>query len=198
MPVIASRESPQGRWWYAGPLLVSLLSAAGCDRQKQSIYQDKRGFRFTPPPGWVERAREDALPARANRRQQEIPLPPLGGSGDRQERLLVRYDRLTSEHAWLRVTVADVPSSTSLQGCLTTRSPGRDWRREAKVESLEVGSLPAARIAFAGRWNGQEYSNETVAVRQGQQVYLISASFPASDSTAREQVRQAIAGATWQ
>jgi hypothetical protein len=60
-----------------------------------------------------------------------------------------------------------------------------------------VGGRPAARLAFAGRWGGQDYLCETVAVRKGDQVYLITASFPASDATAREQVRQAVAGATW-
>jgi hypothetical protein len=65
------------------------------------------------------------------------------------------------------------------------------------VEALEVSGLPAARVALVGRWNGQEYINETVAVRRGEEIYLITASFPASDQTAREQVRQAVAGATW-
>jgi hypothetical protein len=66
------------------------------------------------------------------------------------------------------------------------------------VDKLEVSGLPAVRIAFAGRWNNQDYLNETVAVRHGEQVYLITASFPASDRVAREQVRQAVAGTTWQ
>jgi hypothetical protein len=177
---------------------MALVLTAGCSRPRQSAYQDRRGFRFPPPPGWSERAREDALPARASHRRQEVPLPPLGEPGQAQEQLLVRYDRLAGVHAWLRVSLADVPSSTPLTAYLATRSPGRDWKREADVESLEVSGRPAARIAFVGRWIGHEYVNETVAVRQGEQVYVISASFPASDETAREQVRQAIAAATWQ
>jgi hypothetical protein len=63
---------------------------------------------------------------------------------------------------------------------------------------LEVSGRPAARIVFAGRWDNQPYVNETVAVRQAERVYLISASFPASDDEARQQVRQAVAGALWQ
>jgi hypothetical protein len=126
-------------------------------------------------------------------------LPSLGVPGNRPERLLVRYDRvLAGHHAWLRVTIADVPSSTPLKACLSTRLPGRAWKRESEEESLEVSGLPASRIAFAGRWHDQDYLCETVAVRKEENVYLISASFPAADATAREQVRQAVAGAVWQ
>jgi hypothetical protein len=197
MSFVASREGKQGRLAWAGPILAVLMLFSGCGRQTQPVYQDQRGFHFTPPSGFVERVREDAIPARSSHRQ-DVPLPPLVGPGNTQERLLVRYDRLTSEHAWLRVSVADVPSATSLPACLINRSPGRDWKREANVESLEVSGLPAARVVQVGRWSGKEYVNETVAVRSGEQVYFITASFPASDSTAREQVRQAIAAATWQ
>jgi hypothetical protein len=179
-------------------MVVAALLVAGCSQPRQPVYQDRHGFRFTPPSGWVERAREDLLPTRASRRQADIPLPPLGGTGRAPERLLVRYDRLSGEHAWLRVSVADVPSSTPLPACLTRPISGKDWKSQTREESLEVGGLPAARAAFLGRWNGHEYINETVAVRQGEQVYLITASFPASDSEAREQVRQAVACATWE
>jgi hypothetical protein len=66
------------------------------------------------------------------------------------------------------------------------------------MEDLEVSGLPAARIVFMGQWEGQQYFSETVAVRKDESVYLFTASFPASDSKAREQVRQAVANATWQ
>jgi hypothetical protein len=163
------------------------------------VYHDQQGFCFTPPPGWVERARDDALPARPGHRHQDIPLPPLSMAGKPPERLLVRYDRLAAGyHAWLRVTVAGVSPSTPLKACLEKRSPGRDWKRASAEEGLEVGGLPAARAAFVGRWDGQDYLCETVAVRHRERVYLITASLPASDGTAREQVRQAVAGAAWQ
>jgi hypothetical protein len=177
---------------------VLVLLWSGCNSRKP-VYLDQQGFHFTPPPGWVERARDDALPAKSGHRQPDLPLPKLSGPGSAApERFLVRYDRLTAGHlAWLRVTVADVAASTPLPVCLSARSPGSNWKREADVEGLEVSGLPAARIAFVGRWNNQDYLNETVAVRHGEQVYLITASFPAPDSTAHEQVRQAIAEATW-
>jgi hypothetical protein len=176
-----------------------VLLLAGCSAPKPPGYQNAQGFRFTPPPGWVERARDDALPGKSAHRPPDLPLPRLGVPGSSaQERLLVRYDRLTAGHlAWLRITVADLPSATTLQACVAARAPGPSWKRESEVEHLEVSGRQAARIAFAGKWSDQEYVSETVAVRQGEQVYFITASFPASDSTAREQVRQAVAGATW-
>jgi|GEM_PF-3296949 hypothetical protein len=185
------------REWPAAVVLAFLLT--GCNAPKQPVYQDNQGFRFVPPPGWVERARDDALPARAGRRQQNLPLPPLGVAGHPPERFLVRYDRLsTGQHAWLRVTVAELPSSMPLKTCLSTRLPMRGWKRESEEENLEVSGLPAARIAFVGRWYDQAYLCETFAVRKGEKTYLFSAAFPASDSTAREQVRQAILQAGWQ
>jgi hypothetical protein len=112
------------------------------------------------------------------------------------ERLLVRYDRLTAGRlAWLRITAADVPAATPLAACLS--APAEGWQREAEAESLEVGGLAAARVAFRGPWEGQEYLNESTAVRKGERVYLFTASFPAADAAAREQVRKAVAGAAW-
>lgn len=178
--------------------MVVALLLAGCNSQKPPTYEDAQGFRMMPPPGWVERARDDVLPGRSGQRPQNLPLPPLGGSGNAPERFLVRYDRVsTGQHAWLRVTVCDVPSSTSLKTCLSSRFPGQGWRRESEEENLEVSGLPAARIAFRGRFYDQDYLCETFAVRKTEKVYLFSAAFPASDNAAREEVRQAIQGASW-
>jgi hypothetical protein len=192
-------EPPRGRWlaWAAAAAVMLLLS--GCSSPKQPVYEDGQGFRFVPPPGWVERARDNAMPARGEHRQQNVPLPPLGVSGRPSERFLVRYDRISTGHrAWLRVTVAELPSSTPLRACLSTCLPARGWKQESAEDGLEVSGLPSARIAFVGRCYDQDYLCETFAVRKGEKVYLFSASFPASDDTAREQVRQAVLQASWQ
>lgn len=197
MPGVPNCAGRSDRGWWAAIVVVLVL--AGCDARKQPIYQDSQGFRFTAPQGWVERVRGESMPTGASHRNSDVPLPPLGVPGNRPERLLVRYDRaLAGHHAWLRVTVADVPASMPLKACLSTRLPGRGWKRESQEENLEVSGLPAARITFAGRWHDQDYLCETVAVRKEESVYLISASFPASDTTAREQVGQAVASAAWQ
>jgi hypothetical protein len=186
------------RWRCAGLALV-LLAGCGSGRH-EPVYEDEEGFRFTPPPGWSERARPGASAASAQgRRRTEPPLPPLGVPGGAgQERLLVRYDRPSAGRlAWLRVTAADLPAGLPLEKCLSARAPRPDWRRESGVEELEVAGRPAARVAFAGRWDNQDYLCEVVAVRKGERAYFIAASFPAADATAREQVRQAVARATW-
>jgi hypothetical protein len=186
--------------------LVAFLVLAGCGRTRPSpVYQDEQGFRITPPPGWSERERPAASsgaapgPPARRRKQADLPLPPLGVMGaTSQERTLVRYDRLTAgRQAWLRVTTADLPTARSVGSVLVSRAPGKGWRRESGVESLEVGGRPGARVAFVGRWGGLDYLCEAVAVRKGERTWFITASFPASDDSAREQVRQSVAGVTW-
>jgi hypothetical protein len=175
------------------------LLLGSCTSQKPPAFQDKQGFRFTPPTGWVERAREDALPSRSGHRPQDLPLPKVSSPGNSDpERLVVRYDRLKAgDLAWIWVTVADLPHTKPLSAYLSSRSPGQSWKREMEPQHLEVSGLSATRIAFAGRWHNQDYLSEAVAIRRENQVYFITASFPATDSAARDQVRQAVAGATW-
>src|SRR5439155_25687505 len=75
-----------------------LLLLAACSAEKKPVYQDPDGLRITPPPGWLERARGNAMTG-AMAHKQNAPLPPLGGTGkSAQERLLVRYDLVTSGH----------------------------------------------------------------------------------------------------
>ena len=177
---------------------VCLALVHGCGSPKPPAYQDAHGLHLTPPPGWVERARDDALPAKGGHRPSDPPLPRLGSSGAASERLLVRYDRLTAGClAWVRVSVADLPSAQPLPAVLTSHAPGPSWKRAAQIESLEVSGHPAARVACTGVWSKQDYLCETTAVSAGERVYFISASFPAADETAREQVRQAVEHATW-
>jgi len=184
-------------------LVVVLTLLTGCGSGgRPVVYEDDQGFHFLPPPGWSERVRATDSAAGAQPppgRQPSPPLPPLGVPALlSQERLLARYDRPSAGRlAWLRVTTADVAPSIALEECLAARPPGPGWRCGEKVQSLVVAGQPAARIVFAGRWSEHQYSNETVAVRKGEKAYFLTASFPASDDTAREQVREAIAGATW-
>ena len=167
----------------AGLLAAMVILLAGCGTQPRVpvYHNEEQGLRFTPPPGWSERARNQHV-ARV--------------SG--QERLLVQYKRLQAGNpAWLRVSVADLPRSTSLATYLVGRSPGCGWRRESSAQKLEVNGLPAVRVAFAGRSGKNDLFSETVAVRQAEHVYLFTGVVPASDNAAREQVRRAVASAAW-
>jgi hypothetical protein len=173
-----------------------MLLLPACRAAKPPDYKDETGVHFAPPPGWVERDRPALLPG-ANqpaRREPNLPLPLLDTA--HHERLLVRYDRLTTgDRAWMRLSLAAVPTTTTLERYLATRAPRPDWRREGDVETLEINGKPAARSSWKGRWLNKDYLCETAAVRRGDEVYLFTASFPADDAAAREQVRQAAAGA---
>ena len=181
---------------YLAPVLLGML---GCGKAAQlPAYDDGRGFSFTPPPGWIERARDSAASAtRRSHQGQGLPLPPLKGPDrSRLIPMLARYDRVTAGRlAWLRLATTEAAASTSLSAFL--RPPPGNWRREGKEESLEVSGQPAVRAAFLGQWEGQEYRCETTVVSRAGRVYLITASFPAADARAREQVRTAVAGVTW-
>ena len=179
-------------------LALGLFGLLGCGQGGQTpAYDDGRGFSFTPPPGWVERARDSAGSAtRRSHQGQGLPLPPLDGPGRLRTHMLARYDRVTAGRlAWLRLAAAEAPAATPLSAFL--RTPGDGWRREGAEENLQVSGQPAARAAFLGQWEGQEYRCETTAVRRAGRVYAITASFPAGDSEAREQVRTAVAGVVW-
>jgi hypothetical protein len=181
----------QFKWAY----LVLTIGVFGCGGSpKLPVYENTEGFRIVPPTGWVERARDESFNAKALPKKHNLPMAPLGI----RECLLVRYDRLISGNsAWLRVTNDELPASTSPRNYVVDHGPGSGWKSEAVPEDIEVYKLPAARAAFLGRWDNQNYVNEVVAVRQNEQVYLISASFPASDLEARDLVRQAVDGASW-
>jgi hypothetical protein len=116
-----------------------------------------------------------------------------------REQLLVQFKRLRAGHpAWLRVTVADVPATTSLKACLANRPVEGSWRKETPPHDFTASGLPAARVALAGRSGKNHLVSETVAVRRAGRVYFFSGTFPDGDTEAREQVRQAVEGVTWE
>lgn len=174
-------------------LVLALSLFASCKSAKSPDYQDESGLRFTPPAGWVERARP-ATAAGAEHGRANTPLPKLDSQSG--ERLLVRYDRLSvDQHAWMRLSVAAVTETMTLEQSLRRRKPGAEWQQTGNVESLQISGKPAARIVWKGKWLKQEYLCESVAVRRGGEVYFLTASFPASEAAIRDQVRQAVGAA---
>lgn len=183
-------------WWLLTAWLVLLPSCGAAS--KPPAYESQEGLRITPPPGWTERIRAESLTDNAAQEKmlkqgrQDLPLPRIGGP--LQERLLVQYNRLqVNNKAWLRVTVAELSEATPLSQCLTGRMP-KPWKPESEPEAMEVNGSPAARQAYTGRWNDIDYAVETVAVRRGPRVFLITASFPSADAEAKTQVRKSVEG----
>jgi hypothetical protein len=161
------------------------------------VYQNAEGFRIAPPAGWVQRARDDVAPERAAHARRKLPLPLLNTAGPSPERLLVQYDRLTAGHlAWLRITV-ESGSATTLEARLSAHSPGTLWQSEGGIEKIEVAGHEAMRSAFRGSWEKQDYLCQIIGVPDGETVYFLTASIPASDEKAREEVGEAIATARW-
>ena len=191
-------------WWGAGvACAAAAVLSAGCGPKSPPPYRDRSGLHFTQPRGWVERARADAAGGEKMEgtlaAQRKLPLPPLARpGGGPHEHLVVQYMRVESgNEAWLRVTEAEVHAATSLESCLSGRSPPGAWKRVGGPEQLEVGGRPAVRVALTGRHDKQDYLCETTAVRQGDKVYFFTASLPAGDGAGRDAVRQAVGGAAW-
>jgi hypothetical protein len=179
-----------------------VLLVAGCSHGSPPYFEDGRGLHIAPPPGWVERERVGAAPVVSGRVHTKggsnLPLPALGPVGGAAERLLVRYDRVTAGRlAWMRVTFAEAPPTVPLEECAAAHSPGPEWGPEGQPENLQMTGQAAARAAFKGRWAGQDYLCETVAVRTAAGVYCFTASYPAADESAGGDVQQALAGVTW-
>ncbi len=164
-------------------LCLLVLADAGCTSKRAQLefQNEQAGFRFLPPAGWSERARGEDGPALAAK-----------------EQVLVQYKRLTAGRpAWLRVSSMAVDASVPPTTCLSNRKMGREWRVEGQPEGLEVHGRPASRVAYSGEWHKTSYLCEIVAVRCGERVYFFTASIPADDNAARDEVRQAITTATW-
>jgi hypothetical protein len=170
--------------------LAGLAWLAGCNAgprapvlKDEPVYQnDREGFRFLVPPGWIQRAKGELPPGRLTR-----------------ESLLVHYARPDAgPAALLEVTAADLPESADLAAEAATPSFGvKSWRVAGPAESIDVGGVPGVRIRCAGTLDGTEMTKEVVAVRRGERVYFFTAMFATADQAARDQVRQAVASTIW-
>jgi hypothetical protein len=69
------------------------------------------------------------------------------------------------------------------------------WKLQKEARELDFQTVRAYCVAYAGRWENRNYLNESVAIRRGAQVYVITASFPAEDDETRTQIHEAIANA---
>ncbi len=177
------------RWGVAVGLGLAGLLLAGCGRPRapvledSPVYQnDREGFRFLVPEGWIMTARADVPPGRAEK-----------------ERLLVQYRRREGgEVATLEVSLADLPAGTDLAAYL--EGPAYDvehWHRRGEAEAVDVGGVPAVRLAFIGRSEGKELAKEVTGFPRGSRTYFFTAVYFPGDASAPEQVRRAVASTIW-
>jgi hypothetical protein len=183
------RHARQGSWPRTAALAVTLvLFAIGCSRKPRpprlqkdaSVYYNPHdGFQFQVPAGWSENARADPRVQHAH------------------EQRLVKYKRLAAKPAFLEVSVVDLPESTNVSDYLTEHSVGKEWQRLAETKELTVDRFPATQDAFVGYWDREKIIKEIVAVRQGKRVYFFTGSYPAADTEARDEIREAVASIVW-
>jgi hypothetical protein len=175
----------------AFPIVVGLLLLLpGCSRRPHApalgddpVYQNSReGFRFLAPEGWVQRARAEIPPGKAEK-----------------ERLLVEYQRVGGgKLALLEVSLADLPPSTDLITYLAGPADGVEkWRSVGRPENLEIEGVEATRMTFSGRVGKEDMTREVVAFRRGERVYFFVGLFTATDGKARDELRRAVGSTIW-
>jgi hypothetical protein len=150
--------------------------------QSGPLYQNEReGFRFLAPEGWVQRARA------------ELPAGPF-----EREELLVAYSRVSDRPASFEVSLADLPEGADLRKFLTAApSEGVRWRAKGAPEPVTVNGVSAKRFALAGGAGKGEQVKEVVAFRRGGRVYFFAGVFAAGDPATRDEVRRAVNTVVW-
>ena len=173
----------------AGWAAVAAVLLAGCGARPRApalqsgpLYQNERaGFRFLAPEGWVQRARAD------------LPAGPF-----EKEELLVAYARVTDRPASLEVSLADLPETADLRKFLTAApSGGVKWQAKAAPEAVVVNGVPATRFTLTGGAGKAATVKEVVAFRRGGRVYFFAGIFAAGDTATRDEVRRSAQTIVW-
>jgi hypothetical protein len=147
----------------------------------EAVYQnDREGFRFRVPQGWMQHAKSDLPPGKVNK-----------------EHLLVSYRR-SSKPASLEVSLADLPESADLATYLAGPSFGaKHWRKNSTEEEVESQGMQGVRFTFTGAAGKTEMTKEVVVFRRGERVYFFTGLFAPGDRQSRDEIRHAVAGTTW-
>jgi hypothetical protein len=146
--------------------------------QNDPVYRNKREhFRFLVPDGWIQSARQDLPSGRLEK-----------------ERLLVQYRRLSDQPAILEVSCTDLPESSDLAAYMAGPAFGStQWHRLSPAEQFEVDGIAALRVTLAARVGAEDRAREVVVFRRGERVYFFTGLYAASDSSARDEIRRAVA-----
>jgi hypothetical protein len=174
-----------------GILLLGSVLFAGCTPKPQApalrndpVYQnDREGFRFLVPDGWMMVAASNYPPGPATK-----------------NRLLVQYrSKAQDSPATFEVDMIDLPTSTDLAAYLAGPSFGvQKWQRTGATEAVQTSGLSGERYDFVGRMGGKgQVTKEVVVFRRGDRCYLFIGLFPPKDTIARDQVRQAVTSTAW-
>jgi hypothetical protein len=171
-------------------VIFSALHIMGCGSrprapalQDGSVYQnDREGFRFLVPDGWVQQAKAN------------VPDDKLD-----QERLLVLYRSFkTSPPGSLEVTAMDLPADVDLAEFLQGRpSGGQNWRLDGDPEALSINGVDATLFKLQGVKRPSSLAREVVTFRRGGRVYFLTSTFSANDIVRRDQARGAAASVQW-
>jgi hypothetical protein len=172
-------------------MALACLLASGCSSRPRApvlsddpVYQNnKEGFRFLAPTGWMQTARAEVPPGR---REKETPI--------------VAYSRDSGKFsASFRVSVIDLPETTDMAEFLAKRSYGVEhWTQTGAPEDVKVGSVTGVRYTFRGRLNRtEEQVKEVVCLRRGERVYLFTAMYTPGDREAQDQLRRVVENIIW-
>lgn len=174
-----------------GLIFLGSVLAAGCTPKPQApalrndpVYQnDQEGFRFLVPDGWV-------MVDNSNH-----PPGPV-----KKNLALVRYrSRAQTSPATLEVDIIDLPPTTDMAKYLAGPSFGiKQWQPTGAVEPVQTSGLSGERYDFTGRLTGKnDMLKEVVVFRRGERCFLFIGLFPPKDTSARDQIRQAVASTVW-
>jgi hypothetical protein len=187
MPSPKTFAAPRGP---RAAILLWALFSAGCSAQPgapalddEPVYRnDRAGFRFSRPEGWIQWSRGN------------VPDGKLD-----TERLLVEYKcGGCDEPATLEVTVASIAPSTSLTDYVMKNTlTGEDWRLSGRAEEFTINSEPAVRFLYTRRSDKKELAREIVAFRRGDRVYFFKGFYDRSDTRARREIRSTVETVVW-
>ena len=95
--------------------------------------------------------------------------------------------------------------------CFDEQSPGNlfeyhagpshgvvEWSSRNEAEQIEIGGVPAERLAYRADRNGKSMWKDVVCFRRGKRVYSFIGLSWESDEKAREQFHRAVESTIWQ
>jgi hypothetical protein len=176
-------------------VLLAAAAAAGCGGRPRApaltdepVYEnDRAGLRFVAPPGWVMGLRSELPPGRLGQPLQLVRYQAGPGGGDGPEK-----------PADLTVLAVDLADGTDPGKYLADHPVGGGRWAAATPQSLTVNGAAATRYEYtAASAKAGQLRREVTAFRRGGRVYFFMTTFAATDTAARDQVRQAVNSVVW-